>query len=291
MTACGARAMDDEEIEALVRERVRCREGRDYARADAIKRRLERQYDVILTDVARKHGGGTDWAYRTRFPETGTGAVRKTVAAIKRNAASRVDDGSLVAKLKVLVKQDSMVSLLKDRELQGRQHADLAFDMALAGVGDGELFSLLARGAMSELERCGARNSMRGMDIVMLCERFAAAGVRDESLYELAAQKIEIKLEKLSVEVKRASDVDDPDSNTQTAMLNSAVARLRSGTFELMDDRALALLWRHSARQHKSGRQMSLVVGTVRRSKVTRIAPNSSANEPRVSSWTQACRW
>ena len=171
--------MDDEEIEALVRERVRCREGRDYARADAIKRRLERQYDVILTDVARKHGGGTDWAYRTRFPETGTGAVRKTVAAIKRNAASRVDDGSLVAKLKVLVKQDSMVSLLKDRELQGRQHADLAFDMALAGVGDGELFSLLARGAMSELERCGARNSMRGMDIVMLCERFAAAGVRD----------------------------------------------------------------------------------------------------------------
>ena len=105
--------MDDEEIEALVRERVRCREGRDYARADAIKRRLERQYDVILTDVARKHGGGTDWAYRTRFPETGTGAVRKTVAAIKRNAASRVDDGSLVAKLKVLVKVSWASSELK----------------------------------------------------------------------------------------------------------------------------------------------------------------------------------
>ena len=71
------------------------------------------------------------------------------------------EEDALVATLKTLVREDALTTLLKDRALQGRRHADVAFDMALAGVGDAELFVLLASGARRELERCGARKSMR----------------------------------------------------------------------------------------------------------------------------------
>ena len=157
---------DDADIAALVRERVLAREAREYARADAIKARLECQYDVLLTDIKRTDGGGTTWAYRTHFPDTGTGACLDAVHAIKErarhdrgseDAATHSDKGdALVAALKTLVRQDAMTTLLKERALQGRRHADVAFDMAMAGVSDAELFALLAKGARQELERCGS---------------------------------------------------------------------------------------------------------------------------------------
>ena len=97
---------------------------------------------------------------------------------------------------------------------------------------------------------------MRGVDIIMLCERFAAAGVRNRRLFDTAAEKIESKLERITGKARRSIDDNDSNSKNQIALLKNALARLRGGTFGLMDDRALALLWRHSARQQKSGRQV-----------------------------------
>ena len=293
---CGSDMIDEDKssIDRLVAERVRCREDRDYAQADEIKKLLERHYDVVLTDVARKHGGGTKWAYRTHFPDTGAGAIVDTVSQIKAAAKNMIscisksetaetaecsgenEEGNraetmksllwtkLVEKLKTLIHQDLTTTLLKDKELQGRRHGDIAFDLALAGVDDVNVFNLLVNGAKQELERCGSRKSMRGVDIIILCERFAAAGVCNQDLFELAAQKIEPKLA-----AARASAKDIPASlnkqnskrgereasSREVKMLENALARLRSGQFGLMDDRALALLWRHSSRQYKSGKQ------------------------------------
>ena len=102
--------------------------------------------------------------------------------------------------------------------------------------------ALLAAALRQELRRVGPRKSSRAMDIVLMCERAAAAGMRDTALFELAASFVEAK-------------ASQAQQHHQGETLRKAVQRLRGGQFSLMDNRALVLLLRHSARQRKHGLQ------------------------------------
>jgi hypothetical protein len=66
-----------------------------------------------------------------------------------------------------------------DSELQGRKAADAAFWFALAGATDEELFTLLTRVVVKELDRFGCRPHCRLKDVRFMVQRLAAAGVRD----------------------------------------------------------------------------------------------------------------
>jgi hypothetical protein len=66
-----------------------------------------------------------------------------------------------------------------DSELQGRKAADAAFWFALAGATDEELFTLLTRVVIKELDRFGCRPHCRLKDVRFMVQRLAAAGVRE----------------------------------------------------------------------------------------------------------------
>jgi SAM-dependent methyltransferase len=81
-----------------------------------------------------------------------------------------------------------------EADLRGRKAADAAFWFSLAGVSDTELFSLLTRVCVKELQRFGERPSCRAKDVRGIVERLAAAGVRDDPvLQKVALQCLESK--------------------------------------------------------------------------------------------------
>lgn len=81
-----------------------------------------------------------------------------------------------------------------EADLRGRKAADAAFWFSLAGVSDTELFSLLTRVCVKELQRFGERPSCRAKDVRGIVERLAAAGVREDPiLQKVALQCLESK--------------------------------------------------------------------------------------------------
>eukprot|EP00977_Amphora_coffeiformis_P014725 scaffold4201_cov178-Amphora_coffeaeformis.AAC.20 len=71
--------------------------------------------------------------------------------------------------------------LAVEQELRGRKAADAAFWFAIAGVAREELYELLLRVGIKELQRFGHRPSCRIKHLWAVVDRFAAAGVRANS--------------------------------------------------------------------------------------------------------------
>lgn len=80
-------------------------------------------------------------------------------------------------------------------ELAGRKAADVAFNLALAGCADDELFSALCGRAELELRRKTGRRAKGSVGVAQVAERFAAAGCRPEQ--PVAASMYKAVLERL----------------------------------------------------------------------------------------------
>eukprot|EP00966_Prymnesium_polylepis_P213313 4940205-Prymnesium_polylepis.1 len=78
-------------------------------------------------------------------------------------------------------------------ELAGRKAADVAFNLALAGCDDGELYSLLCLRAEHELRRPKGRRAKSGLGVAHVAERLAAAGCRADQaagLFDAALEQL-----------------------------------------------------------------------------------------------------
>jgi SAM-dependent methyltransferase len=119
-----------------------------------------------------------------------------------------------------------------EADLRGRKAADAAFWFSLAGVSDTELFSLLTRVCVKELQRFGERPSCRAKDVRGIVERLAAAGVRDDPvLQKVALQCLESK---------------------STIAMESGEAKIDySILLDLHSDYCSLMIWKFSTRQRK----------------------------------------
>ena len=74
----------------------------------------------------------------------------------------------------------------------------------MTGYDQCDAFTLLLQGAMEEIERCRFKNSFRPYDIIVMCEKFAIAGVRREDEFgaEFFDLAVEISREKLQGQAK-----------------------------------------------------------------------------------------
>ena len=73
-----------------------------------------------------------------------------------------------------------------EEQLSGRKAADAAFWFALAGSADEELFRLLTHVCAKEVRRFGPRPSCQSKDLVAICDKLAAAGVKSSPELEEA---------------------------------------------------------------------------------------------------------
>ncbi len=217
-------------IEGLVQSRIKCRADRDYLAADRILQELTDK-GVLVHDISYKQGGGCTWEMQVKMEDDGD---ERSIMEIVRDIRADSD----LSRLKRKLRNNEDTTFSRDRQLSGRAYADAAFSLALGGVEDVEVFDLLVQGASTELNRCAHRASFRPIDILMIAEKFAVAGVRDQTFYALAASKLR----------EKGQDVLDA--------YPGAVERLEGGTYSLLEDRPLFWLFRHSARDRKAGRQM-----------------------------------
>ena len=121
-------------------------------------------------------------------------------------------------------------------DIRGRTCADTAFNLALVGVTDRDLYEKLTKITRLELERVASRPSRRGKDILQIVEKLAASGVRGgeaEVVYRLAAKCLGEKGHFLDVQ----NDLTTPKR------------------FTLLSERPLLWLWRYSARLAKPSLQ------------------------------------
>ena len=225
------------EIQRLVDERVALRRERKYEEADVLLEKL-RKLDVLVVDQSFKsvdNPGGSSWSLARKWTTEDDGG--RTIMEIIEGIDKSSEDVSYLVKR---IKENSELSFAKDQELSGRSFSDAAFSLSLRGVDDTQIYNELLLGAKKELERCAHRASFRSIDIVLMAEKIAAAGILDQSFYALAAEKMRMK-----------EEVDGDDNQS----MNSTIEKLESGVYSLMDDRPLLTLFRHAARQAKAGLQ------------------------------------
>ena len=117
-------------------------------------------------------------------------------------------------------------------ELAGRKAADVAFNLALAGCTDDELFAELCGRAEHELRRKTGRRAKSGVGLAQIAERFAAAGCRPEQVG--AAGMYEAVLERL----------------LQSGECTETTAALSCGNPRLHNPRAAR--WLHRRHHHHS---------------------------------------
>ena len=122
------------------------------------------------------------------------------------------------------------LSLTLGTDIRGRSSADAAFAFAMAGVTDKELFQYLALVARLELERIGQRPTFKSKYVLQMVEKLAAAGIKDEALFRVAASCLAVKGEHMDVVVETFG---------------------RPYEFDLLSTRPLLWLWRFSTRQRK----------------------------------------
>ena len=118
--------------------------------------------------------------------------------------------------------------------MTGRKYADVAFNFAMGGVDDCELFDLLERGHVSEVSRFGHRRSCGVMDLVQMTEKLACAGTIDQSIFGLVGQLVRGK------------------EQHKTCL---SLRDMENGRYSLLSDHPLRMLWRFAAKQRKHGRQ------------------------------------
>ena len=234
-----------EEINNLVEKRVKCRLSREYTKADEIKDTLA-SLGVEVLDFPFKDGGSSSWRFKNVLKPNHDRCVmelsREAIAFAECNKIEDIDDLVSLAKNRLLElsKLDYSQSgfyrdKLPDNELQGRKYADAAFNFAIAGVKDEDLYSLLANGTMSELQRFGRRKSCKVIDILQMLEKLAVAGIRKHLIYTVAASILAEKSE-------WANDWSFLESD-----------------YSLLSERPLLMLWRYSSKQYKHGKQIELL--------------------------------
>jgi hypothetical protein len=119
-----------------------------------------------------------------------------------------------------------------EADLRGRKAADAAFWFSLAGVSDTELFSLLTRVCVKELQRFGERPSCRAKDVRGIVERLAAAGVRDDPVL----QKVALQC----LESKSTIATENGEAKIDYSIL-----------LDLHSDYCSLMIWKFSTRQRK----------------------------------------
>lgn len=173
-----------DKVEELVSLRHASRLAKDYAAADAISQQLQ-DLGVRVTDCPIRSSQMPTWVFVRNVSPTNIIQLVKEVTEfedphlakplcveIKRQLSQFVDSSGVPFSLNEIP--------LDLREVQGRMFADIAFNIALAGVQDDELFRLLSSGLMFELRRIGERKSCRPQDLYQMAERLACAGIVDQ---------------------------------------------------------------------------------------------------------------
>lgn len=229
---------EEEAVQRLVDRRIELRHLRKYDEADILLDEL-RKRDVLVVDNSFKSEvdpGGSTWSFARKWSSEEDCSIKKMVEEVDKTSH---EDLSLLAKR---IRENSELTFAKDLELSGRSFSDAAFTLSLRGVEDTEVYNELVIGAKKELERCAHRASFRLIDIMLMAEKFAAAGVTDDSFYALAAEKMRSK---------EATADDDSNEDIRSTMIE----KLETGHYNLLEDRPLLTLFRHAARQAKAGLQ------------------------------------
>jgi hypothetical protein len=237
--------MRDDEITALIEQRNIHRRDRQYAEADVIKQSLKVHVPGIkILDTPFKQGGGSTWYIEVVLPsEVSLVELSKEVF--------KINDPTSEAVIAIVQEAKHYCNLceqhrgkyegsLRPSDAQGRQWADAAFHFAMGGVQDEALYGGLVEGARAELKRVGNRKSFRSIDIIQIAEKFASAGVLDQSLYLTISELVREK-------------------TPSKAALPDSIPDLQSGKYTLLSDRPLYALFRFAARQSKHGRQREYV--------------------------------
>lgn len=129
---------------------------------------------------------------------------------------------------KIIDKLRYHLNLTLGTDIRGRTCADTAFNLALAGVTDDDLYKALSKITLLELYRVGKRPSRRGKDILQIVEKLAASGERGgdaEKAFRFAAECVIEKGPKL-----------DPGNDDL----------LKENRFGLLSARPRVWLWRYS---------------------------------------------
>ena len=175
----GRQMMGESEIDALVLRRCELRRGKFFEQADEILLELN-EAGVKVIDGK---DGGSQWRL-----EADVAALPDVLALAKRAREATILEASDAAAAKIAGKcAREAKSALKNRtflpatHLPGRRSADAAFQFAMAGCGDEELFDRLADCAKREAERAYGKSSSswKGvrMNALQALEKLAAAGV------------------------------------------------------------------------------------------------------------------
>jgi hypothetical protein len=236
-------------IQQLVDERIKCRQQREYARSDEI-RTLLLHHLIRIIDAP---GGGSTW--EKIDPPTTTNNTQQNTPSILKTVQSNamLHKGSQqYSNMHGLIQSDLNQPPLS-RELQGRKCADVAFHLALAGYDCADTFSLLLQGAMDEINRCHQRVRFRPYDMIVMCEKFATAGIRgnDESC-PLGGAFFTRVVEISQLKIKAAA------ATKATAQFVQSLADISRPSYSLLSHRPLLSLFRYSARQKKCGKQGNL---------------------------------
>ncbi|CAJ1952508.1 unnamed protein product [Cylindrotheca closterium] len=243
------------QLEQLVEERSLARLEGNYLHADMIRDQISSldlpdNWEVVVTDVPRKQGGGSTWELvqtKQEMPilegptvlqlahaalglavecsvQANLGRAH-TALGMQQQTSHKENEGN--EQLDFIVEQAKarfQHTNWTDAELAGRKAADAAFWFALAGVTDQFIFENLTDVATRELGRFGSRSSCRAKDIYQIMERFSAAGFQNTDRLEEAAKKALIA----------KGDTDDCDP-----------------LLDFHSDRSLLLIWKFSTKQKK----------------------------------------
>jgi 2-polyprenyl-3-methyl-5-hydroxy-6-metoxy-1,4-benzoquinol methylase len=138
----------------------------------------------------------------------------------------------------------------------------------MAGIADQSLFNLCAARSEAELRRFGRRASCKPVHVCQMVERLAVAGVRNHPVYPLARQLLEEKAKSRARAREMEMGLIKPighESRQQRKDLSTEgstgvspsydLATENADEFSLFSDRPLIWLYRHAARQRKSGLQ------------------------------------
>lgn len=225
----------EEAADLLLRVRETARRSSEFVVADAIRAQLGAR-SVHVEDHA---DGSSSWSREMPRRIGEGGDEGKEVRRLAREALdasvgakSLATASEAVRPLAAQVLERLTAPSEAGHALQGRQFADVAMSLAMAGADEPELFQLLARGAAAELNRTGARTPP--LVVAQMIERCALAGLRHEDcpqLFEAAADLV-----------------------CQGELASSGTARdLRAGNLSLFSARPLLWLFRHALRQGDRG--------------------------------------
>ena len=179
-------------IEEMVATRNLYRKEKDFVKADYIKDLLESNHGVIITDYPH-----SSWQFR-----------KKQIEPLNLMEYSKKNDITC-AEIEIVKKYLSDLLIHDITNKIGRKFADFAFNFALRGVCDTELYDLLLQVTTKELLRYGNRQSCRLVDVVTVLEKLAISGLRNEqfdSLKELLMQKSSLVKDKKMITVDDVID-------------------------------------------------------------------------------------